>query len=61
MLQYPNIIAPGVASEVEKFIMKIREQEGFKPTEKLLSRLCKNTFFDLFSCLNLAGEDGKEL
>ena len=32
--------------------MKICKQEGFTPTEKLLSRLCENTFLDLFSYLN---------
>ncbi len=31
------------------------------PTEKLLSRLCENTFLDLFSYLNPVREDGKEL
>ena len=41
--------------------MKIRKQEGFTPTEKLLSRLCENTFFGLFSYLNPVREDGKEL
>ena len=41
--------------------MKIRKQQGFTPTEKLLSRLCKNTFLDLFSYLNPVREDGKEL
>ena len=41
--------------------MKIRKQEGFTPTEKLLSRLCENTFLDLFSYLNPVREDGKEL
>ena len=41
--------------------MKIRKQEGFTPTERLLSRLCENTFLDLFSYLNPVREDGKEL
>ena len=41
--------------------MKIRKQKGFTPTEKLLSRLCENTFLDLFSYLNPVREDGKEL
>ena len=41
--------------------MKIRKQAGFTPTERLLSRLCENTFLDLFSYLNPAREDGKEL
>lgn len=41
--------------------MKIRKQAGFTPTERLLSRLCENTFFGLFSYLNPVREDGKEL
>ena len=41
--------------------MKIRKQAGFTPTERLLSRLCENTFLDLFSYLNPVREDGKEL
>ena len=41
--------------------MKIRKSEGFTPTEKLLSSLCENTFFELFSYLNPVREDGKEL
>ncbi len=41
--------------------MKIRKQAGFTPTEKLLSRLCGNTFLEMFSYLNPVREDGKEL
>ena len=41
--------------------MKIRKQQGFTTTEKLLSRLCENTFFGLFSYPNPVREDGKEL
>ena len=41
--------------------MKIRKQQGFTPTEELLSRLCENTFFGMFSYPNPVREDGKEL
>ena len=41
--------------------MKIRKQKGFTPTEKHLSRLCENTFLEMFSYLNPVREDGKEL